>query len=136
MITVFMLACAVALAAVLAALTSLSSGIAGILGADLRFRARFVEQAYAYMPVAMVSLVIGLGGELFEALALLGVPARLIPAIKLGLFGLGVLWSLVLGSRLLAGQALAGTKRSLVLLPLIAGVAVIGLAWWPAIFGI
>jgi hypothetical protein len=36
----------------------------------------------------------------------------------------------------LAGQALAGTKRSLVLLPLIAGVAVIGLAWWPAIFGI
>jgi len=136
MITVSMLACAVALTAVLAALTSLSSSIAGALGADLRFRARFVEQAYAYMPVAMVSLAIGLGGELFEALPLLGVPAALIPAIKLGLFALGVLWSLVLGSRLLAGQGLRGAKRSLALLPLIAGVAVIGLAWWPAIFGL
>ncbi len=136
MITSFMLACAAALTAALAALTSLSSWIAGALGADLHFRARFVEQAYAYMPVAMVSLVIGLGSELFEALPLLGVPAALIPSIKLGLFGLGVAWSLVLGSRLLARQGLRGTKQSLVLLPLFAGVAVIGLAWWPAIFGI
>ena len=136
MITAFMLACAVALTLVLAALTSLSSWIAGVLGADLRFRARYVEQAYAYMPVAMVSLVIGLGGELFEALPLLGIRAALIPAIKLGLFALGVLWSLVLGSRLLAGQGLGGAKRSLALLPLVAGVAVIGLAWWPAIFGL
>ncbi len=88
------------------------------------------------MPVAMVSLVIGLGGELFEALPLLGIRAALIPAIKLGLFALGVLWSLVLGSRLLAGQGLGGAKRSLALLPLVAGVAVIGLAWWPAIFGL
>jgi hypothetical protein len=136
MITVFMLTCAVALTAVLAALTSLSSWIAGTLGADLRFRARFVEQAYAYMPVAMVSLVIGLGSELFDALPLVGVPTAFIPAIKLGLFGLGVLWSLVLGRQLLVGQGLRGAKRSLVLLPLFAGVVAIGLAWWPAIFGI
>ena len=88
------------------------------------------------MPVAMVSLVIGLGGELFEALPLLGVPAALIPAIKLGLFALGVLWSLLLGSRLLAAQGLRGARQALALLPLFAGVAVIGFAWWPAIFGI
>lgn len=136
MITAFMLVCSLALTAVLAALTSLSTWIAGVLGAELRFRPRFVEQAYAYMPVAMVSLVIGLGSELFEALPLLGVPASSIPSIKLALFGLGVLWSLVLGSRLLGGQGLHGIKRSFALLPLIAGVAVIGLAWWPAIFGI
>ncbi len=88
------------------------------------------------MPVAMVSLVIGLGSELFEALPLLGVPTTLIPSIKLGLFALGVLWSLVLGSRLLARQGLRGAKQSLALLPLFVGVGVIGLAWWPAIFGI
>jgi hypothetical protein len=102
----------------------------------LRFRQRFVEQAYAYMPVAMVSLVIGLGGELFEALPLIGVPAAFIPAIKLALFALGVLWSLVLGRRLLAAQGLRGIGQPLALLPLVAGVAVIGIAWWPAIFGI
>ncbi len=136
MITFFMLACSVVLSAVLAGLTALSSWLAGRLGADLRFRARFVEQAYAYMPVAMVSLVIGLGGELFEAFPLLGVPAAWIPAIKLGLFALGVLWSLVLGRRLLTAQGLRGAGQWLPLLPLFAGVAVIGLAWWPAIFGI
>ena len=80
--------------------------------------------------------MIGLGVELFEALPLLCVPAALIPAFKLGLFGLGVLWSLLLGSRLLTREGLGGAKQSLVLLPLFAGVAVIGLAWWPAIFGI
>ena len=136
MITGFMLACAVALTAVLAALTWLSSWIAGALGAGLDWRARLVEQAYAYMPVAMVSLVIGLGSEMFQALALIGVPAAAIPAIKAGLFACGVLWSLVLGSRLLAAQSLAGAKQLLPLLPLVAGIAVIGLAWWPAIFGV
>jgi 4Fe-4S binding domain len=136
LITTFMLACAVALTVVLALLTALSSWLAGKLKADLGFRARFVEQAYAYMPVAMVSLVIGLGSELFEALPLIGVPAAYVPAIKLALFALGVAWSLVLGRRLLAAQGLRGIAQPLALLPLIAGVAVIGLAWWPAIFGI
>lgn len=135
MITTFMLACALVLTAILAALTLLSSWLAGRLGADRHLRARFIEQAYAYMPVAMVSLVIGLGSELFEALPLLGVPAALIPAIKLGLFALGVLWSLVLGRRLLAAQGLIGARQLTALLPLFAGVGVIGLAWWPAIFG-
>lgn len=136
MITGFMLACAAAVSAALFALTAASSWIAGRVGADLQFKQRVVEHAYAYMPVAMVSLVIGLGGELFEALPLLGVPASLIPATKLVLFALGMAWSLWLGRGLLGGEGLRGPRRLLALLPLLAGVGVTGLMWWPAIFGL
>lgn len=136
MITGFMLACAVLLTAALFALTSLSSWIAGRLGADQRFSKRLVEQAYAYMPVAMVSLVIGLGDGLFQALPLIGIPASFIPVVKGSLFTCGVVWSLFLGLRLLGAEGLIGTKRLAALVPLLAGVGLVGLTWWPAIFGL
>ena len=136
MIVGFMLACAAAVSAALFALTAASSWIAGRLGADLGFRQRVVEHAYAYMPVAMVSLVIGLGGKLFDALPLAGVPASLVPATKLVLFALGMAWSLWLGRRLLGSEGLLGAKRSVALLPLLAGIGLTGLVWWPAIFGL
>ncbi|TAM64218.1 MAG: 4Fe-4S binding protein [Rhodanobacter sp.] len=136
MITGFMLACALALTAVLTLLTTLSSWLAGRLGADLDLRRRFVEQAYAYMPVAMVSLVVGLGSELFDALILAGSPTQAVAALKAVLFVLGMVWSLALGRRLLGAQGLSGTRRAAALLPLLAGVVILGLAWWPAIFGL
>jgi hypothetical protein len=136
MISGFMLVCALALSAVLAALTALSSWLAGRLGGDLRFAKRFVEHAYAYMPVAMISLVIGLGGELFDALPLAGAPASLIPLSKAALFAAGVAWSLVIGWRLLGEQGLGGGRRLTSLTPLVAGIGIVALAWWPAIFGL
>ncbi len=132
----FMLACAALLTAILAALTGLSSWLSGRLGANLDGRGRFVEQAYAYMPVAMVSLVVGLGGKLFEAMTLLGLPPLAAAAVKAALFGLGMAWSVVLGRRLLGEQGLHGTRRWLALVPLLAGICAIGLAWRPAIFGL
>lgn len=136
MIAGFMLACAAAMSAALFVLTSASSWIAGKLGADLEFRQRLVEHAYAYMPVAMVSLVIGLGDELFKALPLIGVPAFLIPVAKAVLFALGMAWSLWLGCRLMDGEGLRGTKCLLALFPLLAGIGLTGAMWWPAIFGL
>jgi hypothetical protein len=136
MISGFMLGCALILTAVLAALTALSSWLAGRLGADNDGRRRLLELAYAYMPVAMVSLVIGLGGKLFDALALTGLPAPAVAGIKVGLFALSVIWSFALGRRLLGVQGLAGVRRWAALVPTVAGIGVIGLAWWPAIFGV
>jgi hypothetical protein len=135
MITSFMLACAALLTAVLTLLTVSSSWVAGRLGADLDLRRRFVEQAYAYMPVAMVSLVVGLGGELFDAIQRAGMPLWAVAAVKVTLFSLGMAWSLTLGYRLIGAQGLAGARRPLALLPLLVGVTFVGLAWWPAIFG-
>jgi hypothetical protein len=120
---------------VLTLLTVSSSWVAGRLGADLDLRRRFVEQAYAYMPVAMVSLVVGLGGELFDAIQRAGMPLWAVAAVKVTLFSLGMAWSLTLGYRLIGAQGLAGARRPLALLPLLVGVTFVGLAWWPAIFG-
>jgi hypothetical protein len=136
MIVGFMLACALVLSVILTTLTAISSWISGRLGGNQTGRKRLVELAYAYMPVAMLSLVIGLGGKLFDALALSGLSPMTLAVIKAVLFGLSVLWSLQIGYKLLHKQGLAGTRRVLALLPMLAGIAVIGVAWSPALFGI
>ncbi|HET7369866.1 MAG TPA: 4Fe-4S binding protein [Gammaproteobacteria bacterium] len=135
MITGFMLACAALLSAVLVICTSISARLAGWLGADSTRRKRFVELAYQYMPVAMVSLVIGLGGELFNSLELAGLSATTVAAIKALLFAGSLAWSIGLGHRLAGNQGLRGMRRWAVLTPCVAGSLIIGLAWWPAIFG-
>ncbi|MGN8158001.1 4Fe-4S binding protein [Salinisphaera sp. SWV1] len=135
MIVGFMLGCAAGFGIALTVITAASSWLAGRLGADLHLRGRLVELAYAYMPVAMLSLVIGLGGKLFDALALTGLPGSAIAGIKAALFALSVLWSLQLGFRLLGQQKLAGVRRMVALAPMLAGIALVGVAWSPALFG-
>ena len=135
MITGFMLACAALLTTALAATTAFSSWLAGRLGGDLDGRQRFIELAYAYMPVAMISLVIGLGGKLFAALGEVGLSMQTLEAVKIGLFALSVAWSLALSRRLLARQGLAGVRCLTASLPTVAGIGLIGLAWSPALFG-
>jgi hypothetical protein len=135
MITGFMLACAAILTAILGALTAASSWMAGRLGADGGDRQRLIELAYAYMPVAMLSLVLGLGGKLFDSLTLAGMPSFAVSGIKTGLFALSVIWSLGLSHRLLGGRGLSGVRRWTAMIPNVAGIGVIGAAWYLAIFG-
>lgn len=136
MIVGFMCACAVALAAALSLTTVLSSWLAGRLGGDENLRQRFVEIAYAYMPVAMVSLVLGLGAKLFTALGEIGVQPFALELVKVVLFGLSVVWSLALLRRLLARQGLFGVRCFTAAVPTMAGIGMTGLAWSPALFGV
>ncbi len=136
MIVGFMSACAIALSLILTTLTAASSWLAGRLGGDLDGRKRLVELAYAYMPVAMLSLVIGLGGELFQAMSLTGLSVDALAVIKAVLFGLSVIWSLGLGLKLLGKQGLGGIRRIVALAPTLVGIGVVGLAWSPALFGL
>ncbi|HET7307487.1 MAG TPA: 4Fe-4S binding protein [Gammaproteobacteria bacterium] len=136
MIVGVMLGCAVVLTAVLTICTSISARIAGWLGADGTPQQRFVELAYQYMPVAMVSLVIGLGGDLFQSFELAGMSAAMVAAIKALLFAGSLAWSIGLGHRLAGGQGLAGARRWAALAPCVIGSLMIGVAWWPAIFGV
>lgn len=131
----FMGGCAIALALALTFATGVSSWLSGRFGGDQDWRSRLVELAYAYMPVAMLSLVIGLGGKLFEALTLIGVPSDMVAGVKIVLFALSVLWSLQLGYRLLGQQTLGGLRRLIALVPMVAGIGLIGVAWSPALFG-
>jgi len=135
MIVGFMVGCMLLLTLVLALTTWLSAWLAGRAGGDSTLRRRFVELGYQYAPVAMVSLVIGLGGELFEMLRYFGMGSEGIGYVKGVLFLASLVWSIHLGNRILARQGLNAIKRWIPLLPGLAGSLVVGLAWWPAIFG-
>lgn len=130
----FMSAIMILLTAVLALSTWSAAWVAGRNGADLTAKNRFTELGYQYTPVAMVSLIIGLGAALFEPLTVLN--ENLPRLVKLGLFSASFIWSLWLGDRILKRQGVLANRRWLPLLPGSAGSLMVGLAWWPGIFGL
>ncbi len=136
MIVGFMLGVMLLLALLLSITTALSAWLAGRVGADLDLFQRFVELGYQYTPVAMVSLILGLGGELFTPLTRLGLSMEGVGYLKAGLFLLGLLWSLYLGVQILRNQGVVMRSLWLPLLPGVLGSFVVGLAWWPAVFGL
>ena len=134
-ISSFMIAWMIAMAVLLASTTAAAAYLSGRVGGDGRFRRRFSELGYQYAPVAMVSLIIGLGALLFDPIKSTPLGNAGVHAVKGGLFVLGVAWSVWLSQKILARQGVPATKRWLPILPGIAGSIVIGACWWPAIFG-
>lgn len=131
----FMIAAAILLSALLSAATAAASWLAGRVGGDRDFRTRFVELGYQFAPIAMVSLVIGLGGELFEGLRLVGLGDGAIHIAKAISFLLAFVWSVWLGAAILRRQAVSGGALVLPLLPGMAGSVLVGAAWWLAVIG-
>ncbi len=136
MICSFMIGVMLLLTLVLATTTLIAAYVSGRFGGTGSLRQRFTELAYQYMPVALISLVIGLGGELFALLGEIGLPAGGIALLKTGLFGLSLLWSLYLGYQILKGQGVRFHGRTLALLPGLLGSLIVALGWWPALFGL
>ena len=135
MIVGFMSATMLALTAVLAAATAVAATLSKRFGANGGFGRRFVELGYQHAPVAMVSLLLGLGGALFDLLASAGLSAPGIGVIKGSLVVLAIVWSIHLGRRILARQGVSGSGLWAALAPGAAGSTLTGLAWWPAIIG-
>jgi len=133
-ITGFMLGCMLALTALLASTTVLAAILSGRMGGDRNLRSRFIELGYQYAPVAMVSLVLGLGTALFKPLG--AIDPALPGAVKGILFIAGLLWSLWLADRILLRQGVAFSRRWLPAVPGILGSLAVGAAWWPGIFGL
>ena len=129
----FMSATMIIMTAVLAFSTWMAAWLAGKAGADLSLKDRFTELGYQYTPVAMVSLIIGLGATLFQPLSAFN--EDLPRLLKLALFCAGIIWSLWLGDRILKNQGVFPGRRSLPLLPGVLGSLMVGLAWWPGLFG-
>lgn len=136
MIVGFMSGFMAAMAVALGGLTAAAARLSGLMGGDSDFRQRFTELGYQYAPVAMVSLIVGLGSMLFEPIGLTPLGTAGIQGGKVLMFLVGAAWSVWLGERILARQGVPAAKRWLPLLPGILGSAVVGLAWWPAIFGL
>lgn len=135
MIVGFMTAVMLVVSAVLFFTTWLSAKLASYVDADLSSKERFTQLAYQYMPVAAGSLLIGLGGELFNLLSLVGVEAVQIQAVKATIMALCLLWSFYLGNVILANQGLSLRQRSIPLLPGFVGSLLVALVWFSAIFG-
>jgi hypothetical protein len=135
MIVTFMLGTMALLTTVLAALTAVGAWIARRVGASGSYGQVFTELGYQYAPVALMSLIIGLGAELLEPLrSIIGVTG--VHAVRGGLFFSGLVWSIWLGQCILARQGVEVHWRWLPLVPGVAGSLAVGLGWWPAIFGI
>jgi hypothetical protein len=131
-----MTACMLLFAVVLGLTTWLAAWLSGRNAGDRNLQERFVELGYQYTPVAMMSLVIGLGAALFESLRAVGLDAAAIAWVKAALFLTGLVWSIWLGHRILGAQGVPFTRRWLPLLPGLAGSVFVGAAWWPGIFGV
>ncbi|WP_109118075.1 4Fe-4S binding protein [Azospirillum sp. TSO22-1] len=131
----YMLSWLAALTATLSATTAASAWLSARLAPGAEWKARFVQLGYQYAPVAMVSLLLGLGSGLFDTLALLGLGPSAVLGAKGLCFALGALWSLRLGDRLLAAQGVPAATRWIPLLPGALGSFAIGAAWYPALFG-
>ncbi|MEJ2380390.1 MAG: 4Fe-4S binding protein [Gammaproteobacteria bacterium] len=130
LITGWMLAVMLGFTLVLGLLNAGAAWLSGRLGGTGRFRERFVTLGYQFAPVAMVSLLLGLGGELFG-----GLPAPWAVRIKLLLLAGAFVWGVGLGRRILRGQGLQGWPAALALVPGVAGAGMVVAAWWPALAG-
>jgi polyferredoxin len=114
--------------------TKSSAWLAGLFGGNRSSRERFIELGYQYAPVAMVSLILGLGGELFEPLKQIGLTSQGIAFVKASLFLPTIAWSIYLGERILCNQGVVTRYRWIPLLPGAMGSLILALAWWPALF--
>ncbi len=137
MIVGFMLSCMLITALVLSLCTLASSYLAGLFRADKTLKDRFVELGYQFAPVAMLSIIIGLGDSLFSTLHnALNISSGILASVKAALFIGSIIWSIYLGKRLLLRQGVGGIKNWIALIPGVLGSLFIALAWWPAIFGV
>lgn len=89
------------------------------------------KAGYLYAPVALVSLVIGLGSMLFEFLADYGLGDFTVNILKMSIFFIGALWSMYLAWVIYEKP---GLKKISILVPSLAGVSLVATLWGTAIF--
>jgi len=134
LIVSFMMGFMLLLSSVLTITTAASSWLAGYFAdKNLSFRGRFIELGYQYAPIAMISLIIGLGAKLFELLTFIGMTTNQIAYLKVTLFTLSLIWSLRLSYKILANQGINRSIRWIPMMPGVIGSSIVGLAWWPAL---
>ncbi|MBK1698209.1 4Fe-4S binding protein [Rhodovibrio salinarum] len=130
LISGWMIGVMLALTVVLAALQATGAWLAGRLGAHGRFGERFVALSYQVAPPAMISLLLGLGIDLFGL-----VPQAAAASVKVVALGAAVIWGGWLGWQILKNLGLPGARAAVATLPGLIGGLAVASAWWPAIVG-
>lgn len=123
-ITTFMLGSMAMIALILFLLTAIA---AVLLRETEAIVTTITRLGYLYAPVALVSLILGLGLILFQSLGDLGLSKRAIQILQGGLFAGGGIWSIYLAIKI-------QERWSLALIPSIAGIGFVALAWHRVIF--
>ncbi|MBI3754306.1 MAG: 4Fe-4S binding protein [Deltaproteobacteria bacterium] len=123
-ITTFMLTSMSAVAIILFILTAIS---AFILKEKEPVMTTVARLGYLYAPVALVSLILGLGLILFKSLGDLGISKDVVHMVQGFLFAAGGMWSIYLAVRLHNGWSMA-------VIPNIVGIAVVAAAWQRVLF--
>jgi len=129
LISLYMMAWMAGIALLMAGITTVVTAVTQKTVQTL-FRKRFIEISYQLIPVAMISLLIGLGSNLF---AMLGheLGKQPIQVIKIMLLLLSCVWGVRLCRSILLAQGVA--KKRLALFIAATGNLAIVLCWWPAI---
>ena len=123
-ITTFMLIGMAGIVIILFMLTMLS---ASIVREKDPIMATVAKLGYLYAPVALISLIIGLGLILFQSLNDIGIDKDVVRIAQGFLFAAGGMWSLYLAVRLHNGWSMA-------VIPNIIGIAVVTAAWHRVLF--
>lgn len=123
-ITIFMVAAMVGVAVLLSGFTAVAALLNGRGGS---VKEGFISLGYVYGPVALLSLVIGLGQILFQTVVELGVAPQFVRSLEMGLFAAGGLWSMYLAYRLVKGNILA-------MVPLGSGTVLVAALWYRVLF--
>jgi len=114
LISSYMLFWMVSVAALMAGITYIITYMTR-KSSSLRFKIRFTEVGYHLIPVAMVSLLIGLGGELFNLIGNNEQSLFVIKLIKITVLILSALWGVRLCNSILALQRVDIEKRRVAL---------------------
>lgn len=129
--TAILLAAMLVSLATLSALTRLSVAMLGVTTSGQFLDARFTCIGYAFTPISLFSLFLGLSKPTFEALESIGFPPTDSDWFRILLLGVGALWSLRIALRILEQLAGSTVRARLAFLPLTAGLALILAAWIP-----
>jgi hypothetical protein len=117
--------------ALFAAMLGLANAAAAALAGGVESRrVRFVRLGYQFAPVSMVSLLLGLGGDLFGLL-----PGASAGVAKTLLLLAAVAWSVWLAGRILRRLGARGWRFGAALVPGTLGILAVAWAWWPALSG-
>lgn len=123
-ISTFMLGSMIVITGILFLLTTTS---ALILREKENLLATITRLGYLYAPVALVSIVLGLGLILFQSLVNFGLGRETVRVIQGTLFAGGGVWSIYLAIRLQGGWGLA-------IIPNILGIGFVTIAWHKVLF--
>lgn len=94
-------------------------------------RERFTYLGYAFTPLSLFSLFLGLSKPTFEYFESIGFPSIGSDIVRLVLLAAGTVWSLYLGRHIVNLQKNNPWRTRLSLLPLVAGIGLVLCAWIP-----